>query len=183
MIYPVGSVIMQTTSTNPGTRFTGTTWVQTSQGRYIVGQTGAQSGGDLVGSTTHSHSFTQPDAHAALSHSGATVGNHTFTQPSAHTDVPTHTHAHNMQGGTTGSNSGTNVMGSTATGGSARAMAIATSAPAGAVASQPHSGGAVDAHTVGQASQHGAQSHTNGAVASGTTDPAGYVAYVFERTA
>jgi hypothetical protein len=41
----------------------------------------------------------------------------------------------------------------------------------------------VDAHSVGQASQHGAQSHVGGAVAVGTTDPPSFVAYVWQRTA
>ena len=36
-IYPVGSIFLSFTNTNPGSRFTGTTWVQVSQGRFVVG--------------------------------------------------------------------------------------------------------------------------------------------------
>lgn len=36
-IYPVGSIYLSTTSTNPGTYFTHTTWVQKSQGRFLAG--------------------------------------------------------------------------------------------------------------------------------------------------
>lgn len=52
-----------------------------------------------------------------------------------------------------------------------------------ALSHSAHSGGAVDAHGVTQPSQHAAQSHANGAVASGTTDPPGFVVYVWQRTA
>ena len=36
-IYPVGSIFLSFTNTNPGSRFTGTAWVQVSQGRFVVG--------------------------------------------------------------------------------------------------------------------------------------------------
>ena len=36
-IYPVGSVIFSQDNNNPGTRFTGTTWAQISEGRFIAG--------------------------------------------------------------------------------------------------------------------------------------------------
>lgn len=36
-LYPVGSVILSTETTNPSARFTGTNWTQVSQGRVIVG--------------------------------------------------------------------------------------------------------------------------------------------------
>lgn len=37
LIYPVGSVFFSADNVNPGTRFTGTTWTQISQGRFIAG--------------------------------------------------------------------------------------------------------------------------------------------------
>ena len=155
-----------------------------------------------------SHTGTAVADHPAHTHSvtsNVAVGNHTPTQPTiawpagvptasgtaisdhashthTYTDVVNHTHPHNMQGSTSGSTTGTNVMGSTATGGSSRAMAIATSNPSGGVSTgttagpsatlthtvsaQPTiawpagvptaSGGGVDAHSV-----------TNNAVTSG----------------
>lgn len=36
-IYPVGSVIFSQNNNNPGTRFTGTSWTQISEGRFIAG--------------------------------------------------------------------------------------------------------------------------------------------------
>jgi len=36
-LYPVDSLYLTATSTNPQTRFAGTTWVLTSQGRFLVG--------------------------------------------------------------------------------------------------------------------------------------------------
>jgi hypothetical protein len=215
-------------STNPATVLGYGTWSQVAQGLVLIGQTGGQSGGDQIGSATHSHSFTQPGAHAdhaALTHSGATVGNHTFTQPGAHTDhaaqahsahsgatvgnhtdVTNHVHVEQLQGGTTGTTTGTHLMGSASTGGSLRSAGQSTLNPtSGGVAAMvhtvgqasahsdhaalshsAHSGGAVDAHTVGQANQHAAQSHSahsGGAVADGSTTPPSFVCYVFQRTA
>lgn len=37
LLYPVGSVFLSVTNTNPGVRFTGTSWDQVAQGRFIAG--------------------------------------------------------------------------------------------------------------------------------------------------
>lgn len=37
LLYPVGSVFLSFSNVNPGVRFVGTTWTQTSQGRFLVG--------------------------------------------------------------------------------------------------------------------------------------------------
>jgi hypothetical protein len=89
-------------------------------------------------------------------------------------------------------------MTSTAVGGSARAItagdaglssgtgaSLTHSGHSGTAvdAHSAHSGTAVDAHGVTQPSAHAAQSHTGGAVATGTTDPPGFVVYVWKRTA
>lgn len=37
IIYPIGSILLTITNTNPGTRFPGTTWEQVSQGLFLVG--------------------------------------------------------------------------------------------------------------------------------------------------
>lgn len=102
----------------------------------------------------HTHSVTpnvSVNDHASHTHSvtpNVSVNDHA-SHTHQYTEVPNHTHPHSMQGGTTGSNSGTNVMGSTATGGSARAMAIATSNPSGGVATGTTQGpGAALTHTV-----------------------------------
>jgi hypothetical protein len=36
-LYPVGAVIFSADNTNPGVRFTGTTWTQEAEGRFIAG--------------------------------------------------------------------------------------------------------------------------------------------------
>jgi len=36
-MYPVGAVIFSADNTNPGVRFTGTTWTQEAEGRFIAG--------------------------------------------------------------------------------------------------------------------------------------------------
>jgi hypothetical protein len=36
-IYPVGSIFLSFTNVNPSVRFTGTSWVQVSQGRFVAG--------------------------------------------------------------------------------------------------------------------------------------------------
>lgn len=103
--------------------------------------------GSVASEATHTHSVTSDVAVAAHAvtqptvawpagvptASGGAVADHA-SHTHTYTQVPNHTHPHNLQGGTTGSTTGTNVMGSAATGGSARAMAIATSNPTGGVA-------------------------------------------------
>lgn len=98
----------------------------------------AHSGAAVADHAAHTHSVTSDVAVA--DHASHT---HTYTQ------VPNHTHPHNLQGGTTGATTGTNVMASTATGGSSRTMAIATSNPTGGVASATTAGpGATLSHSV-----------------------------------
>jgi hypothetical protein len=143
------------------------------RGRFIKG---SDTAGATGGAATHAHAGHTD--HAALTHSGTAVADHTVTQPSAHTDVPTHTHSTDSQGAhvhdeyrnsaTTGGLDGW-AAGDTSTNtplitgydtGSAGAHTHTAAAPAGAVASQPHTGTAVSAHSVTQPSQHAAQSHS-----------------------
>jgi hypothetical protein len=125
--------------------------------RFIMGWTNAVNPGGTGGSATHTHSD-----HAALTHSGATVGDHIVTQPANHTTILNHVHAERLQGGTTGTTTGTHLMGSAATGGSIRTAGQSTLDPTSVgTATMSHTATAVDAHTVGQASQHAAQSHAS----------------------
>lgn len=141
--------------------------------RFVLGA-GTTAVGATGGTTSHGHAA--HDDHGALTHAGAAVADHvvtqpsahTVTQPDAHTQVPAHTHPEQMQGGTSAATGGTNLMGSTATGGSLRTSSQSTLPPTGAPASiahtgaavSAHAGAAVSAHGVTQPSQHAAQQHS-----------------------
>jgi hypothetical protein len=174
--FPVGSVFLSVVSTNPATLLGYGTWSAFGQGRMVLGWNTGDTDEATGGAATHDHAAHSD--HAAQSHSGTAVANHSVTQPNAHTDVPTHTHTTDSQGAhvhdefrnsaTTGGLDGwgagdTSTNTPTLTGydtGSAGAHTHTAAAPAGAVASQPHTGTAVDAHSVTQPGQHAAQSHS-----------------------
>jgi hypothetical protein len=140
-------------------------------GAKTVAATGSNSAPTFTGSALAAHGHGVGTI-APSSHAGAAVADHAAHTHSVtsnvavadhashthnYTDVPNHTHPHNIQGGTTAATTGTNVMASTATGGSARAMAVATSNPTGGVAAGTTAGpGAALTHAV-----------TNNAVTSG----------------
>lgn len=152
--WPVGAVFLSVLSTNPATLLGFGTWSQVAGGLYLVGQTGVQTGGQQIGSSTHAHTFTQPGAHS----------NHVFTQPTAAGEAA-HTHSF-----TASVNAASPKLMTTNT-----SSGAAASGTTGAGSSHTHSmsGGAVDAHSA----------HSGGAVANGTTDPPGFVVYVWQRTA
>ena len=165
--WPVGAVFISVVSTNPATLLGFGTWSAFGAGRVLVGlnsgdadfDTVEETGGAKTVAGAGSISGTAVADHAAHTHSVtsdvsvAAHASHTHT----YTAVPNHTHPHNMQGGTTAATTGTNVMGSTATGGSSRAMAIATSNPTGGVATGTTAGPSASlTHTM-----------TNNAVTSG----------------
>jgi hypothetical protein len=127
--------------------------------RFIVGADAASAGTSGGTASPRSaipnhanHDVTQPGNHAA----------HNVTQPDAHTDVPNHTHpvtdpghAHAIDRwghGTgvsankvEGTNSNTDQADANV---STEGTGVTTANPAGGVASQPHAGTAVDAHSV-----------------------------------
>ena len=83
LIYPVGSVIYSADATNPGDRFTGTTWEAVGEGRFIASvgthtdintDEGTIVAGDILGGT-YNHTLTEAEmpahTHALLSHSGS----------------------------------------------------------------------------------------------------------------
>lgn len=180
-LYPVGALYTSTLETNPATLLGRGTWAAFGAGRVLVGHdatdtdfdTSEKTGGTKTvasAGTVAAPAFT--GTQASLTHGGTAVADHAAHTHSVtsnvavadhashthtYTDVPNHTHPHNIQGGTSASTTGTNVMASTATGGNARAMAIATGNPSGGVASGTTAGpNAALTHSV-----------TNNAVTSG----------------
>lgn len=190
--FPVGSVFIAVVDTDPATLLGYGTWSSIGAGRVLIGQdtgdaafdaleetggaktvtsTGTVSQPTFTGSAlgTHSH---QAGTLVPSAHSGAAVADHA-SHTHTYTDVPNHTHPHNIQGGTTAATTGTNVLASTATGGSARAMAIATSNNTNGVATGTTAGpSATLTHSVTQPSAH-TMSGSSEAVSAGT--PAGTV--------
>jgi hypothetical protein len=123
--FPVGSVFIGVVATNPNSLLGYGTWAALATGRMLVGI----DTGDADFNTVKKTGGAKTVAASAQAFTG--------TQS---TVVVNHTHPHNMQGGTTGVTTGTNVMGSSATGGSARAMAIASSNPTGGAANYTPAG-------------------------------------------
>jgi hypothetical protein len=58
LVYPVGSIYLTFSSTNPGTTFGVGTWVQTSQGRVLIGQYASDTDFDTSGETGGSKTAT-----------------------------------------------------------------------------------------------------------------------------
>jgi len=124
---PIGAVYTSTLATNPGTvgQLGYGTWIAFSPGRTLVGDGGGFIAGQTGGAATHTLTAAEMPSHT-------------------HTQDP-HTHSNQIQGNTTGTTTGTNVMGSATTGGSARNAAIqpanATAVNQATVAANQSTGG------------------------------------------
>lgn len=100
MIYPINSVYISMTNTNPGTRWKGTTWELLSDGYLRNNAADATGGSSTSGSTTltanqipsHSHTFTT-GSYGNHTHTLTTgsYGNHTHTATTQSTGAHTHT--------------------------------------------------------------------------------------------
>jgi hypothetical protein len=162
-LYPVGSLYTSTLATNPGTLLGRGTWAVFGAGRVMVGRDSGDAdfdtGEETGGAKTHTHAG--HSAHVVTQPTAATESAHTHT----YTGVPNHVHVQRLQGGTTGTTTGTHLMGSAATGGSLRSSAQSTLDPTGGVgatgttaAGSAHghtlSGAAVDAHSAHDSPKH-----------------------------
>ena len=76
LIYPIGSIFFSADNVNPGVRFTGTTWAQISQGRFIAG----------VGTGTDINTNT----HAVAAGEDSSTGEYTHQLTIA--EMPAHSH-------------------------------------------------------------------------------------------
>jgi hypothetical protein len=174
-MWPVGSVFTTTSDSHPSNQLGFGAWEEFGAGRVLVGldsgdvdfDTLEETGGAKTAAHTHdtgtlatsAHAGTAVADHAAHTHSvtsNVAVANHS-SHTHTYTEVPNHTHPHNLQGGTTPTTTGINVMASDGTTGSVRGMAIDTSNPTGGVATGTTAGpSAALSHSV-----------TNNAVTSG----------------
>ncbi len=134
--------------------------------KFVKGAAAAANPGATGGAATHGHTVTQPSDHAALTHAGATVGNHT--------DVTNHVHVQNINTATTGGSVGYPALKDTSTSGS-EATGVSTANPTSV-------GVAAMVHTVGQASQHAAQSHSGAAVNTVNSEPAYYALCFIQKS-
>lgn len=92
VVYPIGSIYISYSSTNPGTSWPGTTWVREADGKCIIGVgTGYDSAGLTGGSTTVTLATTQIPSHTHT-FTGSLLGTHNHTQNAhGHTQVA-HSH-------------------------------------------------------------------------------------------
>ena len=94
IVYPIGSIYITYDSTNPGTRWSGTTWIREAEGRCIIGLgTGYPTAGATGGGTTINLSHTHTSAahtHSINSHTHST-SDHALTID----QMPSHTHIQN----------------------------------------------------------------------------------------
>lgn len=128
----VGDLYFSTIAANPAARLGYGTWIAFGAGRVLVGDGGGFTAGQTGGAATHTLT-------------AAEMPSHTHVQDAHNHTQNAHTHTLQMQGNTTGATTGTNVMGSTTTGGSARNMAIqpanATATNIAATATNQNTGG------------------------------------------
>jgi microcystin-dependent protein len=131
---PVGGLYLSAVDTNPGLgQLEGGLgygqWSRYAAGRCLVGVDDGNptwAAGNMTGSIT----ATPQGSCSAPTFTGAALPSHTHS----YTQVPNHVHVETAQGGTTASTTGTHLMTSAATGGSARNAATSTANPTGGVA-------------------------------------------------
>jgi hypothetical protein len=174
--FPVGALFLSIVSTNPGVLLGYGTWSQIAGGRFLIGQTGGAQPRDTGGAATHGHVVTQPNAHAALTHTTAVADHAAHTHTVA--GVVQHTHA--VTGSNTVATSGTNFGR-----GSGTQATLTVPNPAGSVASPLTSSNpsATLSHSVTPPGDHAAATHAGTAVADGSSLPPYFTAYIWERTA
>lgn len=99
VVYPIGSIYISYSSTNPGTTWPGTTWTRESAGRCImgIGSNGTTSytiAGTTGGVETVTLSTTQMPSHTHI-FTGSVLGTHNHTQNAHNHGQDAHSHVFN----------------------------------------------------------------------------------------
>lgn len=122
--------------------------------KFIKGSAAGVDPGVAGGSLIHTHAN-----HSNLAHSGCAVADHA-AHTHTYTQVPNHVHVEQLQGGTTGTTTGTHLMGSAAVGGTLRSAGQSTLNPTGGVATgTTNAPGATLTHSVTQPNDHVISAH------------------------
>lgn len=160
-VYPVGSIYISTTSTNPSTIFGGT-WAQISQGRCLVGVGTAtgQDGGKL--SVTNGQSF-------GYTNHAHTTGDCTLTVD----QMPSHTHVQDPHTHAQHKSTWINVKGDSYIG---HASGYYATADVGANYN-------VSSVTATNQETGGGQAHNHGATGNASTYQPSFGVYMWQRTA
>jgi hypothetical protein len=183
-MWPVGSVFTTTSDSHPSNQLGFGAWEEFGAGRVLVGldsgdvdfDTLEEIGGAKTAAHTHDTGTLATSAHA-----GSAVADHA-SHTHTYTEVPNHTHPHNLQGDAAPSVTGTHVTASDATGGAVRGMAIDTENPTGGVATGTTAGpSATLTHSVTQPNAHTLSGNT-GSTSSSTVQPY-IVVQMWRRTA
>lgn len=196
--WPVGSIFISVVPTNPANLLGAGTWQAFGTGRTIIGidagDTDFNAAEKVFGEKSHaltsgempSHTHVQdPHNHTQIAHNH-TQDPHTHVQdPHTHTQNA-HSHGEQLQGGTTGTTTGTHLMGSAATGGSLRTAGQST-LPATAVnnnatATNQNATATNQAATAVNQAATATNQNTGGGVAHNNVQPS-IVVYMWKRVA
>lgn len=124
--WPIGAVFLSAVSTDPSALLGFGTWQQIGKGRAIVGVDTQDSDFNAAektgGAKTHVLTSNEMPSHTHSQNS------HNHTQDAHGHTQNSHSHVEQLQGGTSGTTTGTHLMGSAATGGSLRSAGQSTTA-------------------------------------------------------
>lgn len=158
VLYPVGSVILSTDSANPGTRFTGTTWVAFGAGRALVGV-----GNNSENTYTSEQAFGADSITLTAAQCGVNAHTHTSGASPGYTGTISADHSHAMSSltimqtlgvGTNLTDGSAAVVHGAASGRSQASVSVGGGSSAGVSVNHQHLVGSVDSAT-------GATSHEN----------------------
>jgi hypothetical protein len=147
VLYPVNSLLITTDNVNPGTRFTGTTWIAYAAGQALVGVGNngehTYTGGQAFGADSITLTAAQSGVNAHTHTSGASPG-YTGTVSSDHTHNVVQLQKTLNAGSTSSDNAGGSVVQGATSGRFVAAQTSATPSTSGISANHQHAVGSVD---------------------------------------